>query len=129
MFRPAALRSLQRTFPGCSVSTARCAWRSVTVKSQSSSKTSVHNTPKRLALAVRKPAPTSLVRFQSTIDKAAEKEYRKGTLQPEPETVSTGSSVRPVTHEIGVGQPEPDVDMMAGIKSDFVSSEDSVCLI
>ena len=65
---------------------------------------------------------TSLVRYQSTVDKAAEEEYQKRTLKADPETVSTGSSVRHVTYEIGVEDPEPDVDMMAGVKGDFVST-------
>ena len=72
---------------------------------------------------------TSLVRYQSTIDRAAEAEYSKKTLQAVPESVSTDSSVRHVTDEVGVDNPEPDVDMMAGIKSDFVSNSRRLQLI
>ena len=63
-----------------------------------------------------------MIRYQSTIDRAAEAEYAKQVLKPTPEVVSTGSSVRHVTGEVGVDDPEPDVDMMAGIKGDFVSN-------
>lgn len=37
-----------------------------------------------------------------------------------PEEVSTTSSVHKAFEEKGVEQPEDDVDMMAGIRSDFV---------
>lgn len=71
---------------------------------------------------VRKPLITSLVRHQSTIDKAAEAEYGKKTVQPISDTVSAGSSVRHVTSEVGAENEEADVDMMAGIRGDFVCS-------
>ena len=122
MFRPTALRSLQRAVPGCNVALARISLRNATFKVQLSSRATAVQTPQRLALTIRKPLTTSLVRYQSTINKAAEEEYRKHTLQPHPETVSTDSSVRPVTSEFGVDDPEPDVDMMAGAKSDFVGT-------
>lgn len=77
----------------------------------------------RLSLTVRKPLLTSLVRYQSTIDRAAEEEYGKGKLQAQPDMVSTGSSVRHVSGEVGADDPEPDVDMMAGIRGDFVRSK------
>lgn len=48
------------------------------------------------------------------------RDYMKEKLKPHHEEVSTGSSVRHVTSEVGVEQPEQDIDMMAGIKSDFV---------
>lgn len=121
MFRLTALRSLQRSIPSCNVLGARSAWRSATSKAQLASPVSAANTPKRLSLALRKPIVTSLVRYQSTINKATEEEYGKRTLQAEPAAVTTGSSVRQVTGEAGVDDPEPDVDMMAGVKSDFVS--------
>lgn len=82
-----------------------------------------------MSLAVRKPIMTSLVRYQSTIDRAAEAEYSKRKLEAHPETVSSDSSVRHVTNEFGAEDPEPDVDMMAGIKSDFVSSHLSLQLL
>ncbi len=122
MFRPTALRSLQRTLPSCNVVVPRPAWRAVTFKAQLTSQASAVTKSKRLSLAVRIPLTTSLVRYQSTINKAAEEEYQKRILQAEPEVVSTGSSVRRVTGEVGVDDPEPDVDMMAGIKGDFVSN-------
>lgn len=122
MFRPTALRSLQRSFPSCNVPVARSAWRGAPSKAQLYSQSSAVNTSKRLSLAAHKPLTTSLVRYQSTIDKAAEEEYRKRTLQPTTEEVSTGSSVRHISSELGQEDPNADVDMMAGIKNDFVSN-------
>ena len=37
--------------------------------------------------------------------------------------VSETSSVHPVTGEVGTPDPEPDTDMMAGIRNDFVGTE------
>jgi hypothetical protein len=123
MFRPTALRSLPRSLSSCNISVARPAWRSAVLRAQLTSQASAAQTSKRLSLSIRKPLTTSLVRYQSSIDKAAENEYRKGKLQAQPDTVSAGSSVRQVTGELGANDPEPDVDMMAGIRSDFVRSK------
>ena len=125
MFRPTALRSLPRSLRSCNVFVARPAWRSVTFKAQLSSQISRVNTSKPLSLAVRKPIMTSLIRYQSTINKA-EDEYSKRKLEADPGTVSPGSSVRHVTYEVGAEDSEADVDMMAGIKADFVSSHRSL---
>lgn len=133
MFRPTALRSFQRTLSSCNVPATPPAWHGAIFKVQSNPKAPVANATKRLSLAVRKPLVTSLVRSQSTMDKAAEEEYRKRTLQTEkeyrnrtlqgdPDSVSLDSSVRHLTDEVGVNEPEPDVDMTAGIKGDFVRS-------
>lgn len=87
------------------------------------------NTSKPLALAVRQPIVTSLIRYQSTINKAAEAEYSKAKLEADPDIVSSGSSVRHATYEVGAEDSEADVDMMAGIKADFVSSHHSLQLV
>lgn len=129
MFRPTALRSLPRSLPSYNFSVARPAWRSVTLKAQLPSQSSRVNTSKTFALAVRKPIVTSLIRYQSTINKAAEEEYSKAKLEADPNTVSAGSSVRHVTYEVGAEDSEADVDMMAGIKADFVSSQRSLQLV
>jgi hypothetical protein len=123
MFRPTALRSLPRSLPSCNVSVARPTWRSAIFRAQLTLQASAGKSPKRLSLAIRKPLTTSLVRYQSSIDKAAEAEYKKGKLQAQPDTVSAGSSVRNVTSEISPDDPEADVDMMAGIRGDFVCSK------
>ena len=123
MFRPTALRSLPRSLLSCNVSIARPTWRSATFRAQLTSQASAGKSSKRSSLVIRKPLTTSLVRYQSSIDKAAEAEYRKAKLQAQPDTVSAGSSVRHVVSEISPEDPEPDVDMMAGIRSDFVCSK------
>ena len=121
MFRPTALRPLNRSVPHCKLPIARLVWRDATFKARLTSQATSIKTSNRLSLAIRKPFATSIVRYQSTINKAAEEEYRKQTLQADPEAVSVESSVRHLTREEGVDNPEPDVDMMAGVKSDFVS--------
>jgi hypothetical protein len=121
MFRPTAFRSLQRSVASCNTPMARSAWHGASFRAQLTSKAPPTSTSKRLSLAIRKPMTTSLIRHQSTIDRAAEAEYAKQKLTPtDPEEVTTGSSVRHVTKEVGADDPEPDVDMMAGIRSDFV---------
>ena len=75
---------------------------------------------------------TSLVRHQSTtwgIDHEAEAEYAKQMVGARPDLVSTGSSVHHVTYEIGVEEGEKDIDMMAGIRSDFVCLAPSMSII
>ena len=74
-----------------------------------------------MSKAALKPFSTSAVR--QAIDLKREAELAKEKLVAIPEQVSIESSVRHTTSEIGVEQPEPDVDMMAGIKGDFVRKD------
>lgn len=79
----------------------------------------------RLSLIPRKPLATSIVRYQHNVTgitggKAFEEAYAKEKLPETPQIVSPSSSVHGVQSEVGVGDNEHDVDMMAGIKSDFV---------
>ncbi|KAL9616259.1 MAG: hypothetical protein Q9160_008853 [Pyrenula sp. 1 TL-2023] len=85
---------------------------------------------KPLALAVRKPIATSLVRYQTTrsIDHDREARLSKRTIEPEPDAVTAGSSVRHVFSEEGDGEKEPEVDMSAGIKQDFKTIVDTFAL-
>lgn len=84
-----------------------------------------------LSLALRQPVRTALVRYQSgtayqqpsfikTRDVEAEKKWAQIPLGPLTAEVTTTSSVHPVSGEVGAADPEPDIDMMAGIRSDFV---------
>lgn len=53
--------------------------------------------------------------------KKAEETLGKQIIKPvHGEGVSTESSIHPVTGEVGLKEEEHDVDMMAGIRSDFV---------
>lgn len=79
----------------------------------------------RLSLIPRKPLATSLVRYQHNVTgitggKTFEEAYAKEKLPETPQIVSAQSSVHAVRSEVGVDSDEHDVDMMAGIKSDFV---------
>lgn len=66
---------------------------------------------------------SSLSRRNLTEDqKKAEDRYAHEKIVPTPETVSTTSSIHPFLSEQGVENPQNDVDMMAGVKSDIVSS-------
>jgi len=77
-----------------------------------------------LSLTVARAVPKSLVRYAhnaGSYDIAkAEKMLGEQILKPMPETVSSDSSLRHVTGEVKVQDEEHDVDMMAGIRSDFV---------
>ena len=84
-----------------------------------------------LAIIVRDPSQTSLVRHATTyqaasfvkgLSKEAEAAYQKEKLAPEPEEVSTVSSIHPVNSEVKSDAVEQDVDMTASIRSDFVCS-------
>lgn len=80
-----------------------------------------------LALAVARPFHTSIVRYEPKANanagsyniKQAEEELGKQVLKPVPDAISTDSSVRAVAGEVSA-QHDDDVDMMAGIRSDFV---------
>lgn len=54
------------------------------------------------------------------INAKAEDEAHKHRMAKDPEHVSSTSSIHPVFSEIGTPNPEPDTDMMAGVKADLV---------
>lgn len=81
-----------------------------------------------LALVPHKPFGTSLQRYSvhpgnpfDKIDKKHEEAVEREELEVHPEEVSESSSVHQVFHEKGVKDDEVDEDMLAEIKSDFVS--------
>jgi hypothetical protein len=122
MFRTAASRSIQsfRT-PSIASTVQRAAFRTAA---------QALVRPGTLSVALRKPIQKSLVRYETTYQKAdfvkerdvkGEEAFGKTTLQPVPSIVSTDSSIHPVTGEVGGVGPEEDVDMTASIRSDFVS--------
>jgi hypothetical protein len=83
-----------------------------------------------LALALRKPVPKSLVRYETTYQKAsfpksrdnkAEEAYGQEMVVAHPSLVSSTSSVHPaVSGEVGGTPHEEEIDMTASIRSDFV---------
>lgn len=79
--------------------------------------------PQISQLAQFKPIQASVIRRALTEErKQAENRYAHEKLKPTPETVSTTSSIHPIMSEVGAEQPEREVDMAAGIKSDVVCS-------
>ena len=82
-----------------------------------------------LALVSYKPFSTSLQRYAThpenpinKIDTKHEEVVEHEKLEAHPEDVSETSSVHQVFHEKGVPEEPPDEDMLAGLKSDLVSS-------
>ncbi|KAL9059488.1 MAG: hypothetical protein Q9162_001186 [Coniocarpon cinnabarinum] len=73
--------------------------------------------------------PTSVVRYASsrapgTVQRPdKEDKFAAEQLEANPELVSTGSSVHPIFSEVGQGEKEPDVDMMAGVRHDILQQE------
>ena len=90
-----------------------------------------------LSLALRQPLKTALIRYQSGTayqqksfvkgrDTKAEQAWAQEKLVPLPVEVSEDSSIHPaISGEVGGPVVEEDVDMMGGIKSDFVRLSDS----
>ena len=83
--------------------------------------------PQCFSLAFHQLAVTSLQRYATAtkplsdrIDKKAEAKIAKEKLEPHPEEVSLGSSV---VHAMDMpSSKERDIDMLAGVKADLVSS-------
>jgi hypothetical protein len=122
MLRPLALRSFRGALPSCNAIVARSQLRGASFRTPLNAQACVAKASKRLSLTVQNPYITSLIRHQSTIDKGSQDVMKKGVQpEPKPELVSTTSSVRHITDELVAEETEPDVDMMAGIKSEFVS--------
>lgn len=76
------------------------------------------------------PTPKALTRYAhtniTTVKQAREHEAVMGKqkIPAYPELVDSQSSMHPLNSELATEDPEPDVDMMAGIRSDFVCTAD-----
>lgn len=124
MFRPATARSFLSLLPSSNASVARSTIHNglLRAKLTTSTRTQAAKYAKTFALATRKPTATALTRYLSTTprlqDEKAEVAKRGASImQPRPEMVSADSSVGQITRET---DEEADVDMMAGIRNDFV---------
>lgn len=86
---------------------------------------------KRPQTLIRTTPITSKVprRYLTKEQEKAEEKYAHQKLKPTPETVSTTSTIHPFLSEHGTPPPEPDVDMMKGVKSDMVSKMHYRCLM
>ena len=122
MFRTTAARYLPRSLSSINAAPSRSALAYKTLRAPLTSLARPLKASQALSLALRKPLATALVRYQTTasINKDEEKALQSAKINPDPKSVSAESSIHNVTYEEGVEAPEHDVDMMAGIRSDFV---------
>jgi hypothetical protein len=83
--------------------------------------------PQLLPVAQLKPIQAAVLRrtLADKIDYKAEDRYAHEKIKPTPETVSTTSSTHALFSEVGVKNPEKDIDMTASIKHDLVRSTPS----
>jgi len=129
MFRTTAARAVPNSLTTLRAPSTRTPLTKLTQQAAFRTSTRYVKTAPLLALAVQQPLRKALVRYASggsPIVHGQDTEFEK-TLQAQkiiatPEEVSTTSSVHKAFEEKGVQQPEDDVDMMAGIRSDFVCS-------
>jgi hypothetical protein len=125
-FRATAVRSVPRTFTSFSATPYRSSLGSNVFKANLSLLSKPARSPRAFALAVYRPTPRALTRYAHTnimtVKQAREHEavLGKERLPAYPALVSTESSIHQVSSEVGVPETEKDVDMMAGIRSDFV---------
>lgn len=125
MLRTSAVRLVPKPLFTSSISVARHPLRSNSLRTNftAASRPRSPKAFKPLALAVRNPVALSLVRYQTTrsIDHDREARLAQKQIEPHPEEVSSDSTVRHVLDEEGDAEREPEVQMTAGIKQDFVS--------
>ncbi|KAF2178340.1 hypothetical protein K469DRAFT_336403 [Zopfia rhizophila CBS 207.26] len=85
--------------------------------------------PQILPMAQIKPIQAVFRRtLADRIDREAEKRYANEKIKPTPETVTPTSTVHPMFSEVGVQNPEKDIDMMAGLKSDLDTIKETFSL-
>ncbi|EON66803.1 hypothetical protein W97_06205 [Coniosporium apollinis CBS 100218] len=136
MLRTGAARAVLRTLNTSTFQPVRSSFNGAATKVQFTSKlcTSSYKRPQALAIAARKPVTACLVRQATTQtqwdkpDKKHEKEVGKHELEATPDIVSSTSSVHPVFSEVATPEPEREVDMMAGVKSDLRTIRDTFSL-
>lgn len=137
MLRNGAARALARSSwkPTASTSRNSCTLSPLRARTAYSNSAVSHRRPSSLALKSHKPVSASLQRYATGaptgaptgpgtpfdhINKKHEEKIAKKGLEPHPDEVSAGSSVRHVMGEEGVEEKERDVDMLAGVKADLV---------
>ena len=125
-FRATAVRSVPRTFTSFNSVPCRPSLRKNVFKANLSSLSKPARSPRAFALAVYQPMPKALTRYAhtniTTVKQAREHEavMAKQKIPAYPELVDSQSSTHHLNSELGIEEPEPEVDMMAGIRSDFV---------
>lgn len=126
MLRTTAVRSLPRSFTTFQATAPRQILFNNALKATLRTSARPVRASRVLSLAVTSPVQKSLVRYAhnaGSYDTAkAEKDLGQMLLKPVPEVVSTESTTRAIAGEVSKEQ-EDDVDMMGGIRSDFVGPE------
>ena len=124
ILRTSTLRSIPRSFTSPQVSTRQTSILKNALRASLRTSARPARISTGLALTAFRPAPKALVRhghIAADYDTdAAEARLKKVKLQPIPQMVSAESSTRLVGSEMQKPAEEEDVDMMAGIRSDFV---------
>jgi hypothetical protein len=125
LFRTTAARSIPRSLSTITTANSRSVLSNNAFRAPLNTLAGSSKAPIRRSLVPRKPLATSLIRYQHNVSgitggKSFEDAYAKEKVAATPQLVSTESSIHNVRAETGVDIDEHDVDMMAGIKSDFV---------
>jgi len=130
MLRNPASRAVFRSFTNAGAKPARPTINGALQRPQLTSQlcTLSARSPQRIGVALNRPVITPFLRQASTaqpphFDKPntnAEDKIAHQKLEAHPELVSSTSSIHPLNSEIGVPEPEKEVDMLAGMKSDLV---------
>ena len=131
MLRTTAARAVPQSLTALRTPSARTSLTKLTQRAAFRTSTRPVKTSPTLALAVQQPLKKSLVRYATTEapksqiiwgqDPEAEKALQSEKIVPAPEQVSTESSIHNVMGETATeNKQEDDVDMMAGVRSDFV---------
>lgn len=126
MFRTTATRSVSKSLTSLRTPAARAPLGKLVQQAAFKTSTRQIKISPILALTTQQPLQKSLVRYVSSKVVLGRDNNRETALQSErvfrePDLVTTSSTSHPVlTGEIGREEPEKDVDMMAGVKSDFV---------
>ena len=130
MLRTSAARTIPRSFTSLQAPSARTSALNHVLRASLKTSARPARASRILAVTAFRSTPKALIRYQhiaANYDIAkAEKAYHDKILKPiDPDHISAGSSTRHVTNEMA--QPtrsadDEDVDMMAGIRSDFVGS-------
>lgn len=124
MFRTTATRAIPKSLSNARCQSSRTIVNRIAQQAAFRSAARPNKTSPVLALAVQQPLQKALVRYASnkvyTRDIEGEKALREQKVTAIPDLVSTSSSVHNTFSETGADEGEKDVDMMAGIRSDFV---------
>ena len=129
MLRTSAVRSIPRSFNSLQATTPRTNLLNNAVRASLRTSARPARASRILAVAAFQPVPRAVVRYAHNAHAydiaKAEKELGERMLKPYPGDISTESSTRHVAGEMQAPAPskafdEEDVDMMGGIRSDFV---------